>query len=229
MLVLLANGYEVVVPVLGCAGLPARTLGDREAMVDMAVRNVETLRDIEVDAFVGDVASCVGHYQEYGDIAGTDRLVGAKARDIAQRTALSSDFLDRNGIRAELGPLRWNVVIDEPCSLPIDGPQRGAMRRVLSQVPRLRILDLNEAAMCCGGAGTYFARMPERSEAILRRKFDNIRASSADVVVTENISCLVQLRAGAARYAPNVRILHAMELLNESIEVGARRRAVIPS
>ena len=229
MLVLLANGYEVVVPVLGCSGLPARTLGDREAMVDMAVRNVETLRDIEVDAFVGDVASCVGHYQEYGDIAGTDRLVGAKARDIAQRTALSSDFLDRNGIRAELGPLRWNVAIDEPCSLPIDGPQRGAMRRVLSQVPRLRILDLNEAAMCCGGAGTYFARMPERSEAILRRKFDNIRASGADVVVTENISCLVQLRAGAARYAPNVRILHAMELLNESIEVGARRRAVIPS
>ena len=103
------------------------------------------------------------------------------------------------------------------------------MRRVLSQVPRLNILDLNEAAMCCGGAGTYFARMPERSEAILRRKFDNIRASGADVVVTENISCLVQLRAGAARYAPNVRILHAMELLNESIEVGARRRAVIPS
>jgi glycolate oxidase iron-sulfur subunit len=229
MLVLLANGYEVVVPVLGCSGLPARTLGDREAMVDMAVRNVETLRDIEVDAFVGDVASCVGHYQEYGDIAGTDRLVGAKARDIAQQTALSSDFLDRNGIRAELGPLRWNVAIDEPCSLPIDGPQRGAMRRVLSQVPRLRILDLNETAMCCGGAGTYFARMPERSEAILRRKFDNIRASGADVVVTENISCLVQLRAGAARYAPNVRILHAMELLNESIEVGARRRAVIPS
>ena len=229
MLVLLANGYEVVVPVLGCGGLPARTLGDREAMVDMAVRNVETLRDMQVDAFVGDVASCVGHYQEYGDIAGTDRLVGDKARDIAQRTTLSSDFLDRNGIRAELGPLRWNVVIDEPCSLPIDGPQRGAMRRVLSQVPRLNILDLNEAAMCCGGAGTYFARMPERSEAILRRKFDNIRASGADVVVTENISCLVQLRAGAARYAPNVRILHAMELLNESIEVGARRRAVIPS
>jgi glycolate oxidase iron-sulfur subunit len=101
------------------------------------------------------------------------------------------------------------------------------MRRVVAQVPRLQVLELNEAAMCCGGAGTYFARMPERSEAILRRKFDNIRASGAEVVVTENISCLLQLRVGAARYAPSVRVLHVMELLEESIQVAARRRAVI--
>ncbi len=228
MRVLLANGYEVAVPTLGCSGLPARTLGDRDAMLDMAVRNAGALQQLEVDAYVGDVASCVGHYQEYGDIAGGDRLVGQTARDIAQRTALSSDFLDRNGLRAELGPLRWNVVIDEPCSLPVDGPRRGAMRRVISQVPRLRVLELHEAAMCCGGAGTYFARMPERSEAILQRKFENIRASGAGVVVTENVSCLVQLRAGAARYAPEVRVLHVMELLNESIETAQRRRAVLP-
>ena len=32
-------GYAVEVPVIGCSGLPARTLGDRDAMVDMAVRN----------------------------------------------------------------------------------------------------------------------------------------------------------------------------------------------
>ena len=127
-----------------------------------------------------------------------------------------------------LGPLRWHVTIDVPCSLPIDGAERGAMRRLLDQVPRLRISELNESAMCCGGAGTYFARMPDRSEAILRRKFDNIRASGAQVVVTENISCLVQLRFGAARYAPHVRVLHVMELLHESMLAAGRRRALLP-
>lgn len=228
MRVLLANGYEVLVPVLGCSGLPASTLGDREAMVEMAVRNSDSLLDLDVDAYVGDVASCVGHYQEYGEIAGSDRLVGDRARDIGRRTALASDFLDRNGVRAGLGPLRWRVAIDLPCSLPIDGAERGAMRRLLEQVPRLTVTDLDEAAMCCGGAGTYFARMPERSEAILRRKFDRIIASRADVVVTENISCLVQLRAGAALYAPQVRVLHVMELLLESMLSAERRRAVIP-
>jgi len=27
-----------------------------------------------------------------------------------------------DGVRGELGPLRWRVTIDEPCALPIDGP-----------------------------------------------------------------------------------------------------------
>ena len=228
MRVLLANGYEVVTPVLGCSGLPARTLGDREAMVEMAVRNSDGLRELKVDAYVGDVASCIDHYKRYGDIAGSDRLVGDRARDVGQRTALASDFLDRNGLQATLGPLRWHVTIDLPCSLPIDGAERGAMRRLLDQVPRLQISELDESAMCCGGAGTYFARMPDRSEAILRRKFDNIVASGASVVVTENISCLVQLRFGAARYAPHVRVLHVMELLYESMLAAERRRAVLP-
>jgi Fe-S oxidoreductase len=103
------------------------------------------------------------------------------------------------------------------------------MRRILRHVPRLTVTEMHEAAMCCAGAGTYFARQPERSDAILRRKFDNIRACGAEVVVTENISCLLQLRAGARRYAPQVRVLHVMEVLAESMDAAARRRAVIPA
>ncbi|MFN2581778.1 MAG: (Fe-S)-binding protein [Candidatus Dormibacteria bacterium] len=228
MRVLLGNGYALTVPQLGCSGLPARTLGDREAMLDMAVRNSDALQGLDVDAYIGDVASCIGHFKNYGEMIGDDRLVGARAREVGQRTSLASDFLDRNGIRARLAPLRWKITIDVPCSLPVDGPERGSLRRVLEQIPNLDIIELNEAAMCCGGAGTYFARMPERSEAILERKFHNIVATGADVVVTENISCLVQLRAGAAKYAPHVRVMHVMQVVLESMQTAERRRAVIP-
>ncbi len=225
--VLLASGYAVDVPVVGCSGLPARTLGDRDAMIDMAVRNSAAMSTLDVDAYIGDSASCTEHYREYGSIAGEDRQVGARARDIARHTAQASDFLDRNGVRGALGPLRWRVTIDEPCALPIDGPERGAMRRLLEQIPHLEIVPLNERAMCCGGAGTYFARQPERSEAILRRKFENIRASGAEIVVTENVSCLLQLRAGAARYAPDVKVMHVMEVMLASMQGAERRRAVL--
>jgi glycolate oxidase iron-sulfur subunit len=225
--VLLASGYDVQVPQLGCSGLPARTLGDRDAMVDMAIRNSAAMTNLEVDAYIGDTASCTEHYREYGSIAGDDRQVGARARDVAHHTALASDFLDRNGVRGDLGPLRWRVAIDEPCALPIDGPERGAMLRLLEKIPHLEVVPLNERAMCCGGAGTYFAREPERSEAILRRKFENIRASGAEIVVTENVSCLLQLRAGAARYAPDVKVMHVMEVMLASMQGAERRRAVL--
>jgi glycolate oxidase iron-sulfur subunit len=231
MRVLLANGYELVVPTIGCSGLPARTLGDRDAMLEMAVHNSERLNgsDVDdVDGYVGDVASCVGHFKDYGTLVGDDRLVGDRAKEVARLTTTATELLARTGLTCTLAPLRWKVAIDLPCSLPIDGPWRSTMHQLLAQIPRLQVVDLEEAAMCCGGAGTYFARMPERSEAILERKFEKIVASGAEVVVTENISCLLQLRAGAARYAPTVRVMHVMEVVHESMLTAERRRAVIP-
>jgi Fe-S oxidoreductase len=37
------------------------------------------------------------------------------------------------------------------------------------------------------------------------------------VLVTENVSCLVQLRAGARRHAPQVRVMHLMEVLDAAV------------
>jgi glycolate oxidase iron-sulfur subunit len=225
MRVFTANGFTLVVPELGCSGLPAKNLGDRQAMLDMGVHNVESLRGLDVDGFIGDVASCTSQYQHYDTMLGDDRLVGDDARRIARRVWHASAFLAERGMTAPLGPLRWTVTYDEPCQLPLDRRHRDAARVLLRAVPGLKLVELEESQMCCAGAGLYFHAQPDRSEAILRRKFEHIVATGADVVVTENISCLVQLRAGAARYAPGVRVLHVFEVLDAAIEAG-RRRAV---
>jgi glycolate oxidase iron-sulfur subunit len=228
MRVLLANGFELEVPELACSGLPAKSLGDREAMTDMAAANVDVLRELRVDVLAGDVASCTAHFKQYDTILASDATHAIDAQRVAQRTILATELLADAGQRATLGPLRWRVAIDEPCSLPIDGTARSAARRLLSDVPRLEIVPLEEAAMCCGGPGLYFRDQPERSEAILRRKFEHVLASGAEVLVTENVSCLLQLRKGAARYAPGVRVMHLFEVLNESMQTAQRRSAVIP-
>ncbi len=228
MRVLLANGFELVVPQLGCSGLPARSLGDRQAMTDMAAANVDVLSELEVNVLVGDVASCTAHYKQYDSILADDPHHNADAQRVADRTLLATELLDDAGNRAALGPLRWKVAIDEPCSLSIDGPARSAAQRLLAEVPRLELVPLEEATMCCGGPGMYFHKQPERSEAILERKFQHVVASGADVLATENVSCLMQLRKGAARYAPNVRVMHVFEVLDESIQTAQRRNAVLP-
>jgi glycolate oxidase iron-sulfur subunit len=71
--------------------------------------------------------------------------------------------------------------------------------------------------MCCGGPGAYAASQRWRSDAILARKFENVVRSGAEVLVTENISCLVQLRRGARLHTPQVRVLHLMEVLDTAI------------
>ncbi|HEV7678902.1 MAG TPA: (Fe-S)-binding protein [Candidatus Dormibacteraeota bacterium] len=225
MRVLTANGFAITVPEMGCSGLPAKNLGDRDAMLDMGVRNVTQLRDLDVDAFVGDVASCTSQYQHYDTMLGDDRIVGDDARRIARRVWHASAFLAEQGMTAELGTLRWTVTYDEPCQLPLDRKHRDAARTLLRAIPGLRLVELEESAMCCGGAGVYFHQQPERSEAILRRKFERIAATGADVLVTENVSCLTQLRDGARRYAPGVTVMHVFEVLDASIEAARRRAA----
>jgi glycolate oxidase iron-sulfur subunit len=219
--VLLANGLELVIPEMGCSGLPARSLGDADAELEAAAANVPRLSALDVDAYVSDVASCGAQWQRYGEVLDDDRVNGKSGADIAARTWLASDLLARQGLRRPLGAMRIKVAIDEPCSLPLDTEVRGAARSLLSQIPHLELVELDEAAMCCGGPGLYAHSQPERSEAILARKFENVRASGAEVLVTENISCLLQLRDGAARYAPQVRVAHLFELLDEAISRGA--------
>lgn len=224
MRVLLGSGFEVVVPRLGCSGLPAKSLGDRDAELDMARRNVERLRELEVDALVGDVTSCTAHVQRYGELLRHEPPLAAAAAAVASRTWRVAEFLLRAGLTAPLGPLRWRVAYDEPCSLPLGGDAREAPYRLLGSIPALQLRPLAETEMCCGGAGDYFRREPERSAAILARKLNNVAASGAEVLVTDNISCLTQLREGARRHAPGLRVMHLFEVLLASME-SARRRA----
>ena len=227
MRLLLAEGYELVVPTLACSGLPAKTGGDRQAMLDLARSTLDRLGTVEgeVDGYVGSSASCTGHVQRYGEILAGDVLSATTAAVVARDTWQVSRLLAEQGMRSSLGRLRWRVAYDEPCSLPLDSAARRAPYTLLERVPGLELCHLEEAAMCCGGPGTYFRDEPERSTAILKRKFDNVLASGAEVLATENVSCLVQLREGARRFAPQVRVMHLSEVLLASLEVERRRLA----
>lgn len=222
-----AEGWEVVVPEIGCLGLPARTYGDHESVLDMAVRVAETLADVDVDYWVGDVASCLGHLRRYGELLSGDRLAPV-ARRLAARSRFVSGFLGEVGLRSPLGPLRWTVAYHEPCSLPLDPGARRAPYRLLESVPGLRLVPLEEAAMCCGGPGTYFHAQAERSAAILERKMAHLCATGAEVVVTENVSCLLQLRRGARLFAPQLRVLHLAEVLLAAVDAERQRHPVVP-
>ena len=56
------------------------------------------------------------------------------------------------------------------------------------------------------------------ADLILNRKLDTIRATGADVVVTGNPGCLLQLKKGLSDHLPRVKTLHLTELLARSMD-----------
>jgi glycolate oxidase iron-sulfur subunit len=87
------------------------------------------------------------------------------------------------------------------------------VRALLAAVPGVRLVELPEADVCCGSAGTY--NLAERTMAprLLARKLDRIAATGADVVAAANPGCLLQIRAGAIARGLRVRVEHPVDVL----------------
>ena len=76
--------------------------------------------------------------------------------------------------------------------------------------------------MCCGSAGIYNLVEPETSDAVLERKLANIAAAAPELVATGNPGCLMQIGAGLLRAARRTRVVHPVELLDESYAARGR-------
>ena len=55
------------------------------------------------------------------------------------------------------------------------------------------------------------------SDRILKRKLNHIAATGAEVLVTGNPGCLLQLKKGLSNHLPDVRIMHLTEIMAHSI------------
>ena len=74
--------------------------------------------------------------------------------------------------------------------------------------------------MCCGSAGVYNLTHNERSMKILDRKMANIEATDADVVVTGNPGCLLQLDYGRRVVGSDKPVLHPVQVLDAAYRAG---------
>ena len=95
---------------------------------------------------------------------------------------------------------------------------REAPRTLLRAIPGLRLVELAESDLCCGSAGVYNLLEPEIAGRLLGRKLDRIAETGADVVVSGNPGCLLQLRMGLAERGLAIRAHHPVELLDWSVE-----------
>ena len=70
---------------------------------------------------------------------------------------------------------------------------RAQPRAVLRTIPELEVVDIPEAALCCGSAGIYNMVMPHPAAELGARKAAHIRSVRPEVVVTANPGCLLQI------------------------------------
>jgi glycolate oxidase iron-sulfur subunit len=209
-------GYKVITPKNQvCCGAPNMLGGDLAGLQEAARTNIDIFAGYGVDFIVTDCGGCGAELKKYGHhLEGHESAASfsAKVRDISQVLALHAEEL-----RAHLKPLAMKVTYHDPCHIAHCQGIRKEPRDLLKLVPGLEYKELEAADACCGSAGTYNIERPEMADRILQRKLDTIRASGAEVLITSNPGCLLQLKKGLADQLPEVRIMHLTEILAKSI------------
>jgi glycolate oxidase iron-sulfur subunit len=210
--VLAAEGCDVVIPrQQGCCGALSVHNG-REAEAQRFARAlIEVFR--EVDYVVVNAAGCGSSMKEYAELFDGDlRAAGfaAKVRDL-------SEVLIELGPVAPRGPVPATIAYHDACHLAHAQGIRAQPRALLGDIPELEVREIADPEICCGSAGVWNLFNPEPAAELGERKARNVLATGADLLVTANPGCLMQVAASVRRLGGTIQIAHIAQVLDASL------------
>ena len=216
--VLNKNRVEVSVPDFICCGLPAAGYGDMESARDLARKNIDIARKMKVDAIVTPCASCSSFLKDYTKLLADDPEWAEKAKEFAGKIRDISEFLVDIGLNTEMGELKRKVTFHDPCHLAHYQKIKEAPRTILKSIPGIEFVEMGEADMCCGAAGSYAFKNYDLSQKVLDRKMGNVAKTGADTLVSSCPACIMQLSCGVGQQKLPVSVLEIVELLDEAYQ-----------
>lgn len=215
--VLQRNGCSVLVPsAQGCCGAIAVHAGEMDFGRELAKRNIAAFERSKADYYIINAAGCGSTLKEYGHLLHDDPKWAQRAEHFSSRVRDVLEFLDEIGISPDLGAVENAVTYQDACHLAHAQRITAAPRRLLSKIPGLRLVEMNESSVCCGSAGIYNITQPEMAHRLGERKAANVAATQAQIVATANPGCALQMTAHLREQDSPIRVKHVIELLDES-------------
>lgn len=210
--VLKKHGVEPALPPQRCSGTPIQTYGHVDLAHDGARFNLRSFAPYET--IVTGCASCTLMLKDYPTLfpEGEDRQ---QAETLAKKVVHISEFVARSSEHppmANTGGTTKRVTYHSSCHLRAAGVTKEP-RQVLSSLPGVNFVEMQDADRCAGGAGTYVVKDYDTSKKIFDRKARAINQSGAHVVATSCPACMIQLKNGLGDTA---EVKHVAQLLQEA-------------
>lgn len=216
--VLSAEGCEVVSPRdQPCCGALMVHAGEERDALTLARRTIDSFDRAHVNLIVTNAAGCGSNVKEYGYLLRDDPNYAARAQAFSAKCKDITEILVDLPPRAKRHPLRARVAFHDSCHLNHAQGVYTQPRELLAAIPGIDLLEIPEAAICCGSAGIYNLVQPDAATALGDRKAELIAPLQADIVATGNPGCLLQLQSSLARQDRPIRVLHTIQLLDASL------------
>jgi glycolate oxidase iron-sulfur subunit len=183
-----------------CCGALFAHNGDLDTAEHLRDANSRTYLSGSFDALVVDSAGCGAHLKDfYPELKG-------KVKDI-------TEWLAEIGLPEPTRETKLRVTYQDACHLAHAQRIRKQPRDLIRSVPGVQLVEMRHPEICCGAAGLYSTLEPAMSNRILQEKLDDLTATRADVVVSANPGCQMQLEAGLRLRKSPMKVQHVTELL----------------
>jgi L-lactate dehydrogenase complex protein LldE len=205
-------GCTVEVPLQSCCGQPAYNSGDRKSALAVARTMLDAMEGY--DHVVAPSGSCAGmvikHYPEL--FAGTPEE--ARAVALAGRTHELTRFLDEvMGLKGLSARFAGKVTYHDSCSCLRESGTREQPRRLMAMVEGLELAEAADPEVCCGFGGTFAAKFPEISMAMVTDKADRLSETGAVTVLAADMGCLMNIAGLLKRRGSTIEVRHVAEVL----------------
>ncbi|MCK9590063.1 MAG: (Fe-S)-binding protein, partial [Terrimicrobiaceae bacterium] len=77
----------------------------------------------------------------------------------------------------------------------------------------LELVEMGEAETCCGFGGTFSVKFPEISTAMGEVKCASVIETGAELVISNDSSCLMQIQGLFDRGGQKIKSMHLAEVL----------------
>ncbi|MBS0261892.1 MAG: (Fe-S)-binding protein [Planctomycetes bacterium] len=195
-----------------CCGQPFYNSGFLSGARDLAKHTIQAFEGkLPVVIPSGSCAAMVK--VEFPHLFHEDAEWHARALELADRTFELSDFLVNQLKVVNVGAkFSGKVAYHYACHLRGLGLKNEA-ETLIRAVEGVEYVPLDKQDQCCGFGGSFAVRYPEISGAMVGEKVGCVVASGADVLVSTDTGCLMNIGGALHRQERPTRIMHLAELL----------------
>lgn len=202
-----------------CCGYPMFLNGELDQARDLIQHNVAAMKAMGVSKVVVTCASCYHFWSHsYPAVLGVSDLAEVGLQ-VQHATEYLADLLEKGTL--PLRELRKDVTYHDPCDLGRKGGVTEAPRRVLRQIPGLRLIEMVEnrdSSHCCGGGGNLESFAPDMSQAVAHSRIHQAAETGAATVVSACQQCERTLASAARTERLRISVQDITEIVLEALQ-----------
>lgn len=208
--------YALLGGIEWCCGYPMFINGELDRARDLIQHNAEAMQAMGVKRVVMTCPSCFHFWKHSYPVALDVEDLGI---DVLHATEFLADLLEAG--KLQLRAVDQTVTYHDPCDVGRKEGVTEAPRRILAQIPGLRLVEMAEnrdSSHCCGGGGNMESFAPEMSRAVSRSRIRQASDVGAEVIISACQQCERTLATAVRAERLRMRVKDITELVLEALE-----------